>query len=261
MARTVVLGQAGTGKSWKAGKYLEEVVPAFTHAVHFDIEDEEAGLCVDVEDGPGPVFGTLYVDRPAYDGEYDLSETIWTNRKLRIVPDGLTKEETVDLFGQVCAVAMSISGLEQCDFHLSCDEAHNVAPNVGLDERVSRAVTGGRKRGLEWMFATQRPQNINEDVLSQSNWGIYFKMTGDRDLGKANDSTESFDATRRLPQLEPRECIVEDKFKGRHWTVSTNSETRQHPHMADDDGKADDYLEAHAEGAPGDDDEADPVEG
>lgn len=43
MARVVVLGQSGTGKSYYTGYLLEQTVPEFGLAIHYDIEDEEIG--------------------------------------------------------------------------------------------------------------------------------------------------------------------------------------------------------------------------
>lgn len=247
MARTVVLGKSGTGKSWKLGKYLEEVVPQFTHAVHFDLENEEAGLCVNGNDGSPPVFRTLYIDREAYGGEFDLPKTIARNKKVRVVPDGLNKDQVEDLLGAICAIGMELGKHEDITFHLSVDEAHNVAPKTGIDERISRLITGGRKRGVEYAFATQRMQKLHEDILSQANWGIYFQITGDRDLSKIDGSIDAFQADEVLPTLEKYHCVVEDKEAGDWWEVNTQNETRHHPHMADDDGLADEYLAARSE--------------
>lgn len=242
MARTIILGKSGTGKSWKLGQYLETHVPKFDYGLHFDIENEETGLCTTVDETP-PVYKTLIIDRPAYEGEFNIPQTIADNPKLRVVPDGLTKEEQQDLFGICCAVAMKIAKHDDITFHLSVDEAHVVIPMGSLDERIDRALSGGRKRGLEWACATQRAQKINEEPLSQSNWGIYFQMTSDRDLKKVNGSIDGFDAEEELPKLGTRECIIENKSAGQWWVVSTDDEERIHPHFAADDGVVESTLE------------------
>jgi hypothetical protein len=254
VARTVILGKSGTGKSWKLGQYLESTVPHFTYGLHFDIEDEETGLAVEA-DGEPPVFQTLIIDRDAYEGEFNIPQTLANNPKVRVVPDGLTKEEMQDLFGICCAVAMKLAEHPDVTYHLSVDEAHVVMPMGSLDPRIDRALSGGRKRGLEWAVATQRAQKIHEEPLSQSNWGIYFQMTSDRDLKKVAKSVDSFNAEKVLPKLGKRECIVEDKSSGRYWTQDTNELTRIHPHAADDDGVVEEVLEeqlGEPDGAPGD---------
>lgn len=242
MARTTVLGQSGRGKSWKLGEVLEKTAPKFTHSIHFDPEDEEAGLCIEGDDGSPPIYRTFYVDERAYHGEFDIPATIWQNQKVRVVPDGLTRDEMRDLLGVVCDTGMKIANRDDTTFLLSVDEAHVVMKKSKIDERVNRAVTGGRKRGLEYAISSQRAQNVPEDVLSQSNWGIYFQLTGDRDLGKVQDST-SFDAERLLPKLGKYECIVENRDRSEWKRVDTTEEVRHHPHLADDDGVVDDYLD------------------
>ena len=60
MARVTVLGRSGTGKSYYCGYLLEQAVPDFDFAVHFDVEDEETGLSHPDHD---PLYKTLYVDQ------------------------------------------------------------------------------------------------------------------------------------------------------------------------------------------------------
>jgi hypothetical protein len=59
MARVVVLGRSGTGKSYYTGYLLEQTVPEFNLAVHDDIEDEEIGLSDRNHD---QLYRTLRVD-------------------------------------------------------------------------------------------------------------------------------------------------------------------------------------------------------
>ena len=244
MARTIVSGKSGSGKSWEMGRFLENVVPRFKYAIHFDMENEEPGLCANVDGAPA-VYNAWYIDEPGLT-EWDLPETIRQNQKLRVVPDGLTDEETVNLFALVCRTAMHISNQEDMDFHISADEAHNFIPKAGLHEDISRALTGGRKRGLEWTLGSQRLQNLHEDALSQSNYSIAFRMDG-RYAQKMNNYV-GYDAERRLPQLGKRECIYNNRDKGEWWKVVTDQKNRAHPHAADDDGIADEFLMSQQSG-------------
>lgn len=246
MARTVVVGASGNGKSWEMGRYLENVVPKFSYGVHFDLENEEAGLATQAPDGTPPVFKTFYIDEAGL-SEWNIPLTIRQNPKLRIVPDGLTDEEQTNLFGLVCATAMDLTKAEDVTFHVSVDEAHNVIPKAGIHPKISRMLTGGRKRGLEWAVATQRMQKLHEDALGQANHGIYFGMNG-RDAEKVDGYT-SFNAQRELPTLEKNICIYEDRDKSHFWRVNTREKSRTHPHMAADDGIADEFLLSDADAA------------
>lgn len=239
MARTLCAGSAGNGKSWELGRYLENVVPEFDYGVHFDPEDEEVGLAAEGKNGEPPVYKTLYVDQRALAGEWDIPATIRQERKLRIVPDGLNQDQTIHLLALCCKTAMQITNQEP-NFHLSVDEAHTVMPKGKVHSHISRLLTGGRKRGLEWAVATQRLQKIHEDAISQSNFGIYFSMSG-RDAQKVNGEAV-FDAEGELPYLERFECIYENRNTAEWWRVNTQEQERIHPHHAEDDGVADEYI-------------------
>lgn len=242
MARTVCVGASGNGKSWEMGRYIESVVPKFSYGVHFDIENEEAGLAAQSPSGEPPVFNTFYVDEAGYAGEWDIPLTIRQNPKLRIVPDGLTDEEMTKLFALVCAVGMELTKQDDVTFHISVDEAHNVIPKAGVHSKISRMLTGGRKRGLEWCISTQRMQNLHENALGQASMGVYFGMAG-RDAGKVDNYT-TFNARSELPQLEKYECLYENRDTGEWWRVDTTEKSREHPHMAADDGLADEFIES-----------------
>lgn len=251
MARTGIFGRSGAGKSWYAGYLLERIAPRFDYAVHFDIDDEEQGLS---QKGDS-VFKTFYVDREfadqrvAYDGrEMSLVKAvILENNHVRIVPDGLTPAEQRTLFAEICGLSMQL-GASEATVHISVDEAHQVLPDdSNPDERVIRMLTGGRKKGVEWMVITQRPSNLHDEAYSQMNFSAYFSLTKDIDIAKVNGSA-GFNAYTYLPELEPREYILEDLDSGELKQKSTNDLERIHPHAAPDDGEADEVLEESVEG-------------
>lgn len=254
MARTVEFGRSGSGKSWYLGCCLEDIVPQFSLAVHFDIEDEEQGLSRQ-EDG---VFTSFYLDEEFFNTvvEYEgrempmLQAVILKNRHVRVVPDGLTRNEMREAFAQICHLAMDVTDNgNDVNFHVSADEAHQVLPDVGddLDQRIVRMLTGGRKQGVEYWFATQRPANLHEEAFSQANYGVYFSLTKDVDIGKVNGSC-GFNAYTELPKLDKREFILEDLDSGELRKQSSENMERQRPHIADDDGVADDVLMDSASG-------------
>jgi DNA helicase HerA-like ATPase len=69
------------------------------------------------------------------------------------------------------------------------DEAHNVCPAVPEDpltalatEHAVRIAGEGRKFGLVLLVATQRPQKVNENVVSQCDNVILMRMNSRADL-------------------------------------------------------------------------------
>jgi hypothetical protein len=269
MARYVIFGRSGSGKSWFFGWVLERAAPKFDYAVHVDIEDEEQGLSMEGES----LFKTFYVDREFADETVEYQErkmskveaVILHNRRVRAVPDGLTPSEQRELFATISGLAMEV-GKTESTFHLSADEAHHLLPDMNpgnMDERIVRMLTGGRKKGVEWAFATQRPAKLFEDAFTQANWGVYFSLTKDNDIAKVNNSI-GVNAYQTLPKLQPREYILENLDDGTVKLSSSNELDRQFPHFASDDGIADGVLEEAGEGADDlrdlDDEEIDPDE-
>jgi len=234
----------------------------FEYAVHLDLEDEEKGF----SDADDPVLLTYEANKqnirqyieyapgeaPDFIPEEELKEgrkvllpkwVFYKNKYIRVVPDGLTKEETTILVEMMADAAMKTG-----DCHFSLDEAHLVAKKHGIGDKLMRLVTGGRKRGVEWVFITQRPQKIHEDILSQSDYTVYFNLR-DRDRDKAAEKAESIpDAEDKIDALEPRTAIIEDFDKGEWREFSTENLSRDIPHVSGDDGKADDSYEALFDG-------------
>ena len=255
MARYGLFGRSGSGKSWFFGYLLEDLVPEFEYAIHFDIEDEEQGLSVKDD----PLFATFYVDEEFATSEVEYQDrrmglveaVVLENKTVRIVPDGLTPAEQRELFARLSKLSMEL-GKTDANVHLSADEAHQVVPSEShmdgeLDERVVRMLTGGRKKGVEWALCTQRPSNLHKEAFSQMNYGIYFSLVKDVDVAKVNGST-GFNAYDHLPELAPREFLLEDLDSGELSKRSSEELERDRPHLAADDGVADEKLDRVAEG-------------
>lgn len=249
MARISVLGMSGSGKSYYAGFLLEQIIPSFDLAVHFDLEDEEGGLC-DENSPDGALYGTLRVDRERF-RTLSWPKAIYRHRKLRVVPEGLTMDEAKELYGRICAAVMLLCkdlpkvGLPKGAFvpesaFISCDEAHNLVPEGRIDERIERMVTGGRKYGVECMHLSQRPQLLHKTIITQADRRIYFSINGSNDLKKINRMC-GFDAA-LLKDLGARRCIVENKDTGEWLEVDTDGVDRKRIHLSGDDGIADTAL-------------------
>lgn len=70
------------------------------------------------------------------------------------------------------------------------DEAHNVCPRNASDpvtavasDYAARIAAEGRKFGLYLLTSTQRPQKVNEEVLTQSDNLMLMRMNSEADLG------------------------------------------------------------------------------
>lgn len=238
MARIVEIGQSGTGKSYYAGYLLEQFVPDFDYAVHYDIEDEERGLSDADHD---PLYGTIRIKSGEL-GRLSWLKVLYNHGKVRVVPEDLTSEEKVDLYARICHAVMKLCQTVTPDktAFVSCDEAHNIITQSTFPQPVERMITGGRKHGVECMHISQRPQLLHTTVISQADRRIYFRVTDNNDLNKI-DKMSNFPAS-RLESLEDRKCIVENKSTGQHEVVDTDGVKRQRPHYSGDDGLADEHL-------------------
>ena len=233
-----MIGQSGTGKSYYTGALLEQTVPSFDIAVHYDIEDEERGLSDAHND---PIYKTLHVT-PDQARNINWLKVLANHRKLRVVPEDMTVAEMQELYAVICHCVLKLCKelVPQWTGFVSCDEAHNLVPQNGFDKRVERLITGGRKHGVECLHISQRPQLLHTTVISQADRRIYFRVNDDNDLGKINKQS-SFPAT-SLRDLDDRVCIVENKSTGEYTTISTDDVTRQRPHYSNDDGHVDAHL-------------------
>ena len=75
------------------------------------------------------------------------------------------------------------------------DEAHNVCPSKPADAVTALATNvaaliaaEGRKFGLYLLTSTQRPQKVNEEVLSQCDNLLLMRMNSEADLGYLSDT-------------------------------------------------------------------------
>jgi hypothetical protein len=285
MARTVVFGKSGSGKSWYVGQRLGNILEPddpddeFERAVHMDLEDEEKGLSqkgdallltfeCDKEDLRRQVVVDPD-DPPDYIPEKELDDgpiiylpkwVLYKNDYVRVVPNGLNDKEQVKLCEMLADAAMRAG-----DCHFSMDEAHRVANQGDMGQKMNNLITGGRKRGVEWAFITQRPQLIHKTLIAQANHGVFFKLTSGRDIKKADKLAESFDAEDVLPGLPDRVAIVENYSTGESVRIDTNDLERKYEHVAGDDGKADeqwakggeDFGNIEEAQEPSDDDDGD----
>ena len=178
---TVMLAQSGAGKSYALGVVLEELVAnTKLRIIVADPNGDFAGLAaigVSVASSRDPgVYagairtavsndgGTLVLDLNALDQLLwpkliaDLAESLWETR------DG--RRPTL----------------------LVIDEAHNFASSVagvGVDvtkETLVRIAAEGRKFGLCLLLATQRPQKLDANIISQCDNLILLKLSNNFDI-------------------------------------------------------------------------------
>lgn len=97
------------------------------------------------------------------------------------------------------------------------DEAHNfLGKHIGGEDSIAKLdsfeliAKEGRKFGLNICFATQRPRDITEGVLSQVGTMIVHRLTNDRDREIVERACGEIDkaASAFLPNLKPGEAAI-----------------------------------------------------
>ncbi len=93
------------------------------------------------------------------------------------------------------------------------EEAHRFIPkkeNTLSKRIVKRIAAEGRKFGVFLILVTQRPQKIDQDVLSQCNSQIIMRMTNPEDQKAVRNSAEqvSEELLKDLPGLNVGEAVI-----------------------------------------------------
>lgn len=254
MARLLVMGQSGTGKSYALGALIERVLDdehpenpggeSFDFAVHFDPENEERGLC---EKGNRPLYQTLEVDARTA-AQIDWPLLVARRKRVRVVPD-MSETAMQELFGVIADAVF-----ELCKDHtpdktclLSCDESGQIVTQTGAADAALKVQTRGRKHGVETIHSAQRPQQLHTTIISQTDRRYYFRINNDNDLAKLNGQA-GFNVNRipveseyigpgdGLSDLPDRTVVAENVGAGKILVQSTEEWTRLREHYADDDG-------------------------
>ncbi|MBV9419082.1 MAG: DUF87 domain-containing protein, partial [Alphaproteobacteria bacterium] len=100
---------------------------------------------------------------------------------------------------------------------LVCEEAHRYAPASDKDvtfvptrRELSRIAKEGRKYGLSLALVTQRPSDLDPNILSQCGTAVALRLSSDRDqqVIRANTYEGMIDLLDFLPLLGDREAII-----------------------------------------------------
>jgi len=192
---TAILGRKGSGKSYAAMVFAEELLDKRQQVVTVDPLDAWWGL-KSSSNGREPghsivVFGGSHSDLPLREDMgrrlaelivyHDLSAILSVNR--------LSKSAQRRFFTDFATSLYEIKTDDKYrqPMHLFIDEAHRFVPQEksgGLAVMIGAAndlVLEGRTRGVGVTVISQRPAKINKDVLTQVGAMLVLQMTGKND--------------------------------------------------------------------------------
>jgi hypothetical protein len=188
---TAVLAQSGAGKSYSVGVLLEELIQntklrlvivdpngdydEFTHSMAAQLatagstpSNLEVASSRNPEDYERALDGTFGSGRGCELNLSRLDRALWPGMMMRLLN------------------AAWASRQRRIPTLIVLDEAHNFAPDSpttdGMQEAIIQIAGEGRKYGLWFLIASQRPQKLHANLISQCDNLILMKLTSQYDL-------------------------------------------------------------------------------
>jgi hypothetical protein len=212
------MGRSGSGKTYGAGRFVEELLIHRAQVVIVDPVGVWWGLRL-ARDGksPGfeiPIFGGFHPDEPLeFTGGHLMADVIVEHEQSLVLDvSGFTKGQqrrfVADfaehlLFRKKQARSPLLVVWDECQDFVPQRVDGAVAVMVGNMETL---IKQGRNFGIGTMLISQRPQAVNKDVLSQTEILVCFQLTGKRDRDAIDDwitdKELDHDLLRALPHLE-----------------------------------------------------------
>lgn len=199
---TLVAGRSGTGKSTFARRYLRNV---------------RGVACRMIWDDSGE-YARAFRLRPANSVE-DLERDVPQGWVL-FDPSTLFPGNPSAGFAFFCDWAMQVAGRGPGRKIVLVDEVWRFCSPSFIPPELAACVQTGRKWELETVFATQRPQRINESILGEVTEAVSFHLIGANAVEKMADNYD-FNAEEigRLPagHWVSRSMVTGGEMRGRMW--------------------------------------------
>jgi DNA helicase HerA-like ATPase len=167
--RLIIIGSSGSGKSYALGVIAEEVHRAGIPFFVFDQESEFAGLAA------LPGVQIIEPDTPTWDPLPAVNFTLRDGGAIVLDVGELGLTDQRDVFTNLARVYYQVAGTVKRRNVFLLDEAAEIAPQrsqrgAGSSrEWLERFARRGRKRGINWGVATQRPSELSKNVFAQGN--------------------------------------------------------------------------------------------
>jgi hypothetical protein len=173
--RMLIAAVSGWGKSYIGQAYLEKNIREYDRSVILDFKDEFRGL---VKSGLATYIG---VGNPEAQISVDgWRRVIESNESLVVCRADLDPAEWRKIVTTIAKAARRIEGRVL----VGVDEAHFVAPqDAKLPQPIKLLATTGRGK-VSSIWISQRLQELDEAVISQTNARLLGGFGSDRDRGK-----------------------------------------------------------------------------
>lgn len=204
------LGKRGSGKTYNAAVYAEELHTAGIPILVFDPIDVWWGLKLN-KDGKSkgldiPVFGLEHCDIPlTRDMGPEIVEAIVENNASAIISTfGMPKKQQRHLITELAEALLIKNNTPR---HVFIEEAHEFVPQRVMGEMgrvfnaVSNLVVMGRNRGLGVTLINQRAATINKDVLTQIDTLVALRNVAPQDRKALREWVEHYSVEEKFDKF------------------------------------------------------------
>lgn len=212
--RGVVFGKSGSGKSNTIGLVAEQLLAQGrplaiidTDGEHYGLKEEHEILHVGADDENCDAAVTPdhaeQLARLAIEEGYpiilDTSEFIESGDG-----DELVRRFALELF--------RLEKRRKVAFPIFLEEAHEFIPQVSEPDATAKVLIKvakrGRKHGLGLTAISQRPANVNKDVTTQYDWGVWHQLKWKQDYKVVRDILGA-EAANAVQDLDTGEAIID----------------------------------------------------
>jgi hypothetical protein len=173
--RLLIAAISGFGKSYIAQAYIEKNLPEYDHTVILDYKDEFRGLVK-----AGLADYVAVGNREAGISVDGWRQVVEGNESIIVCRAGLDPDQWREIATTIASAARNVDGRVL----IAVDEAHFVAPqDVKLPQPIKLLATTGRGK-VSSIWITQRLQEIDEAVISQTNANLLGGFGSNRDRKK-----------------------------------------------------------------------------
>lgn len=146
-------------------------------------------------------------------------ERALAGRWIVLDPDVLWPGRHAEAFEWLCGYAMEASARGDGQKVLMVDEVWRYCDPHRIPQPLATCIQTGRRYGLDVMFATQRPNRLNEAIVNETTELVAFRLQGSNALKIAADLGANPDELGQLPpgSYVARNCVTGTEARGRMW--------------------------------------------
>lgn len=190
--RGLLFGQSGSGKSNSASVVIEALLEHGHAMLVVDTDGEYYGLkeAYEVLHATGDDEGDITVGPEHADHLADLA----LEQNIPVILDVsafLDPENAEELVGRVARALFAKEKKLRTPFLLVVEECHEYVPQRGTagfaGDHITRIAKRGRKHGLGFLGISQRPANVDKDVVTQGNWHVWHRLKFKNDTSVVRD--------------------------------------------------------------------------